>query len=130
MANDEPRGGCHASRGNPGGPSPSSAIAIINELRAKGPFTQTALGVTVISDVLVIFLFAFASSFADAILTDLGLDIRFILLLITELLLSLAMGYGLGKLLEFILSRGISEAAKTVMILIAGTGVFVLPTGP
>jgi Trk K+ transport system NAD-binding subunit/Kef-type K+ transport system membrane component KefB len=106
--------------------SPSSAIAIINELRAKGPFTQTALGVTVISDVLVILLFAFASSFADAILTDLGLDIRFVLLLMGELLLSLAIGYGLGKLLEFVLSQGVSEATKTVMILIAGTGIFVL----
>lgn len=31
--------------------SPSSAIAIVNELRAKGPFTRTALGVTVIMDV-------------------------------------------------------------------------------
>ena len=31
--------------------SPSSAIAIINELRAKGPFTQSVLGVTVIMDV-------------------------------------------------------------------------------
>ena len=29
--------------------SPSSAIAVVNELRAKGPFTKTALGVTVTS---------------------------------------------------------------------------------
>jgi Kef-type K+ transport system membrane component KefB len=33
--------------------SPASAIAIINELRARGPFTQTAIGVTVVKDVLV-----------------------------------------------------------------------------
>ena len=38
--------------------SPSSAIAIINELRAKGPFTRMTLGVTVIMDVVVIILFA------------------------------------------------------------------------
>ena len=36
--------------------SPSSAIAVISEMRAKGPFTQSALGVTVIKDVLVIIL--------------------------------------------------------------------------
>ena len=36
--------------------SPSSAIAIVNALRAKGPFPQTALGVTVIMDVVVIFI--------------------------------------------------------------------------
>jgi hypothetical protein len=28
--------------------SPSSAIALINELGAKGPFVQTALGVTMV----------------------------------------------------------------------------------
>ena len=38
--------------------SPASAIAIINELRARGPFTQTALGVTVVKDFGVIVLFA------------------------------------------------------------------------
>ncbi|MCK5029204.1 MAG: cation:proton antiporter, partial [Bacteroidales bacterium] len=37
--------------------SPSSVIAVINEMRAKGPFTKTAISVTVILDVLVIFLF-------------------------------------------------------------------------
>jgi Kef-type K+ transport system membrane component KefB len=37
--------------------SPASAIAIINELRAKGPFTKVALGVTIIKDILVILLF-------------------------------------------------------------------------
>ena len=37
--------------------SPASAIAIINEMRARGPFTQTVLGVTVLKDFLVIILF-------------------------------------------------------------------------
>ena len=37
--------------------SPSSAIAIISECRAKGPFTETALGVTVAIDVVIIVLF-------------------------------------------------------------------------
>ena len=38
--------------------SPASAIAVINEMRAKGPFVQTAMGVTVVKDFLVILLFA------------------------------------------------------------------------
>ena len=38
--------------------SPSSAIAVINEMRASGPFTKTVMGVTVVKDVLVIILFA------------------------------------------------------------------------
>ncbi|WP_300671648.1 cation:proton antiporter [Desulfoluna sp.] len=37
--------------------SPSSAMAIITECRARGPFTETALGITVAMDVLVIILF-------------------------------------------------------------------------
>ena len=47
--------------------SPSSAIAVINEMRAKGPFTQTALGVTVIKDVLVIILFTIAFAIAKSL---------------------------------------------------------------
>ena len=36
--------------------SPSSAIAVINEMKANGPFTKTSMGVTVVKDVLVIIL--------------------------------------------------------------------------
>jgi Kef-type K+ transport system membrane component KefB len=46
--------------------SPSTAIAVISETRAKGPFTEAALGVTVIIDVLVIALFAAAVSASQA----------------------------------------------------------------
>jgi len=106
--------------------SPSSAIAIINELRAKGPFTQTALGVTVISDVIVILLFAFASSSADAILTNIGLDLKFVILLVAELFISLALGYILGKILEFMLARRMNSVIKAGMILLTGYGVFAL----
>ena len=42
--------------------SPSSAIAVINEMRANGPFTKTVMGVTVLKDVLVIILFAICLS--------------------------------------------------------------------
>ena len=48
--------------------SPSSAIAVINELRASGPFTRMVLGVTVTMDVVVIILFTISSSIADAVL--------------------------------------------------------------
>ena len=106
--------------------SPSSAIAIINELRASGPFTQTALGVTVIMDVAVIILFAFSSSVADAILTSLGFDPGFIILLLAELLMTLALGYALGKFLQLILSNSRNSVVKTGSILLTGYGVFIL----
>jgi Kef-type K+ transport system membrane component KefB len=106
--------------------SPSSAIAVVNELRAKGPFTQTALGVTMITDVGVIVLFAINSSVTDALLTGLGLDLTFVVLLLAELLLSLLLGYLLGKVLAFILSRHVPRIVKTGGILLAGFAIFIL----
>jgi Kef-type K+ transport system membrane component KefB len=100
--------------------SPSSAIAVVTELRAKGPFTSTALGVTVIMDVLVITVFAVNSAVADALLTDLGFDFRFLLLLFTEILLSLLFGVALGKIIEIILSLSIKRPLKTGMVLLCG----------
>ena len=44
--------------------SPSSALAIIKELRARGPFTHKVLGATVLKDAVVIIIFAAAISVA------------------------------------------------------------------
>ena len=47
--------------------SPSSAIAIIEELHAKGPFTTTVLTVTVLMDVVVVLLFALTQLVVNAL---------------------------------------------------------------
>ncbi len=104
--------------------SPSSAIAIVNELRAKGPFTQTALGVTMLTDVLVIMLFAVMLLVADALITNVGVNLGFVVLLLVELLVSLLLGYGLGRLLQLILQVHIPTPAKTALIMLAGYGIF------
>ncbi|MBN1850822.1 MAG: cation:proton antiporter [Deltaproteobacteria bacterium] len=106
--------------------SPSSAIAVVNELRAKGPFTKTALGVTVIMDVVVIILFSISASITGALLTEAGFDSRFILVLFVGLALTVAAGYPLAYLLRFVLSRHCSRGSKTILIMAAGFGVFVL----
>jgi Trk K+ transport system NAD-binding subunit len=106
--------------------SPSSAIAIIQELRAKGPFTKITLGVTIISDVLVIFLFAFAVSVADAIFDGTGLSLIFILLLLLELVINIGLGYLIGQLLRMIMALQIPQTIKTVLILFSGYGVYAL----
>jgi len=106
--------------------SPSSAIAIIKELRAKGPFTQTVLGVTVIMDVVVIVIFSISSPIADVLLVNLELDIGFILILFVELLLSLVLGYLVSKIIQFIISRHLHSYLKTCGILLTGYGVFLL----
>jgi Trk K+ transport system NAD-binding subunit/Kef-type K+ transport system membrane component KefB/mannitol/fructose-specific phosphotransferase system IIA component (Ntr-type) len=104
--------------------SPSSAIAIINELRAKGPFTSTILGVTVIMDVLVIILFSTSSSIADAIFSGIQFNLRFLGLLIFELSISFLVGFFLSKLLIFILKLSVSSTTKTGFILLSGYIVF------
>lgn len=105
--------------------SPSSAIAIVNELRAQGPFTQTVLGVTVIMDVVVIVLLAINSEIADALLTELPIDVTFAVLLIGELAASLAIAFLLGMMLRFILSLRQGQLLKTALVLLSGYGVFV-----
>ena len=109
--------------------SPSSAIAIVNELRAKGPFTQTALGVTVIMDVVVIVLFSANSSVADALLTGLRLNLGFVVLLVLELCGSMLLGFVVSKILLKIILLPVRSFLKTVFILATGYFVFVLSAG-
>ena len=106
--------------------SPSAAIAIINELRARGPFTQTVLGVTVIMDVVVIVLFAINSSAAAALLTGLSFNLGFVGVLVFDLTMALVFGYVLSKLLEIVMARRWPRLLKITLILATGYGVFVL----
>ncbi|SMD07685.1 transporter, CPA2 family [Desulfocicer vacuolatum DSM 3385] len=109
--------------------SPSSAIAIVNELRAKGPFTQTALGVTVIMDVVVIVLFSANSSIADALLTGVRVNLGFVLLLVFEIGGSLIFGFGVSKILLRIIRLPVPPLLKTIFILATGYFVFALSAG-
>lgn len=109
--------------------SPSSAIAIVNELRAKGPFTQTVLGVTVIMDVVVITLFATNSSIADALFTGLRFNFGFVLLLATELLCALVLGILVSRVLVRLLYFSLAPWIKTAGILLTGYLVFELSAG-
>jgi Kef-type K+ transport system membrane component KefB/Trk K+ transport system NAD-binding subunit len=103
--------------------SPSSAIAIVNELRAKGPFTSTALGVTVLIDVAVIVLFAICFSISVGLLSG-GFHATSVLLLLVELVLSIGAAYGIGRLLATLLSVIDSEGLKSWVVLGVGYGVF------
>ena len=106
--------------------SPSSAIAVVNELRAKGPFTQTALGVTMVTDVVVIVVFAISLEIADALLIHMPFSITFVELLLGELLIAVLLGYILSWILRGILSLNTASSVKTVLIVLAGYSVFVI----
>ena len=82
--------------------SPSSAIAIISECKARGPFTETVLGVTVLMDLLVIILFAVVVSFSQVLIDPAGaLDFRLIGVVLVEVVGSILGGIFLGMVISF-----------------------------
>ena len=102
--------------------SPSSAIAIINETRALGPFTETALGVTVAMDVFVIVLFAAAISFCEVMMSPAAaLDLGFVVALSIEVLLGIGAGVVIGLALGYYIDR----VRANVPLLLLGTALLV-----
>jgi len=80
--------------------SPSSAIAIINETRAEGAFSETILGVSVAMDVVVIMLFSLAVALGDlAFSPEQGMNLSFVLGLTAEIGGSIVLGVVFGALI-------------------------------
>jgi Trk K+ transport system NAD-binding subunit/Kef-type K+ transport system membrane component KefB len=106
--------------------SPSSSVAVIKELRAWGPFTRLALGVTVIMDGVVIVLFAVSAELSDVILHGGGELVGTVFFLIVELGLSVAIAAAVGLLLRLILGRVEDGATRSGLVLFVGWAVFAL----
>jgi Trk K+ transport system NAD-binding subunit/Kef-type K+ transport system membrane component KefB len=100
--------------------SPSSAIAVIGEMRANGPFTKTSIGVTVVKDVLVIILFAISFAIAKTLVHGEKMDVLFLVFLVIEIILSIGLGILIGKILNFPLSWKIHHLFKSGIIIIIG----------
>ncbi|MGM0475376.1 MAG: cation:proton antiporter, partial [Bacteroidota bacterium] len=100
--------------------SPESAIAVINELRARGPFTQTSIGVTVVKDFLVIILFAVIFTLSRSLIRDTDFRLYYILQVIAELVAAFGLGFLVGYLLRLILSIKGAGTLKKVLVLTAG----------
>ena len=83
--------------------SPASAIAVVRELRAKGPITSTMLGVTVVGDVVVLVLFTLSTSIALAQCSGAGFEGGAFLITLLTLVAAVGLGYLLGGLLIFLL---------------------------
>ncbi len=103
--------------------SPASAIAIINELRARGPFTQTSIGVTVVKDFAVIVFFAVIFTLSKSLIQE--DDFR--LIYIGQVVAELAAAFGMGFLVWFVLKLILSIKGATILkkILILSTGFLV-----
>ena len=104
--------------------SPASAIAVVNELRARGPFTQTVLGVSVLKEFLVIILFALTFATAVTLVKGVPFSIDFAGSLAIELVLALILGYLFGKMIGFVISIKVRSWIKTSVILLMGFGIF------
>ncbi|KYG83627.1 cation:proton antiporter domain-containing protein [Roseivirga echinicomitans] len=104
--------------------SPASAIAVITEMRAKGPFVRTAMGVTVVKDFLVILLFAICFSVSQALVNGDPLRLKFLLTLLAELTASFGLGFLVGKILTFLLKQRMHQHLKTALILATGYAVY------
>lgn len=101
--------------------SPASAIAVISELRAKGPFVQTVMGVTVVKDFLVIILFSVCLSLSQVLIAGQAFNYLKILILLAELALSFVLGFFLyGYLLKTVLRFRIRRLVKIGLVLLIG----------
>lgn len=106
--------------------SPASTIAVIKDVRARGQYTSTVLGVTVTMDVVVIVLFAIAMAVAGVLMTGASFSIGFVGLLVLDLALAVGLGVLGGLLLRVGLSRPWPYLAKIVLVLAMGYAVFAL----
>ncbi len=97
--------------------SPSSAIAIISECKASGPFTDMVLGVTIIIDVLIIILFSMALSVSQLILSETaGANLGALGILSLEMLFSLALGAVFGLAISFYIKRAGHDLSLLLLI--------------
>jgi Kef-type K+ transport system membrane component KefB len=86
--------------------SPSSAIAIITETKAKGPCTDTILSITIAMDVLVIMLFAVIISVCQVFISpESTIDLVFLGNLLFEILIAFILGFLLGKGIVFLITN-------------------------
>ncbi len=100
--------------------SPASAIAIINELRARGPFTQTAIGVTVVKDFLVIVIFAVIFTLSKSMIMEMEFRLIYPIQALAELILACGLGFLVWVILRGIFTFKGVMALKKGMVLLLG----------
>ena len=101
--------------------SPSSAIAVVTELQADGPFTQTMLGVTMVTDVVVILLFTAAAKLGETMLDEGETDAlaalaHFVGSTMLQLLLSMAHAAVLGVCCLLLLRVPLAPLARRLAV--------------
>ncbi len=104
--------------------SPASTIAVIQEVRAKGPFSKTVLSITVVMDVVIIVFFALTVAFASAMIDGEAITIGFLAILVLDLVLALVMGYLVGRGIAAGLASQLPAAVQILALLLLGFIIF------
>ena len=107
-------------------PSPASTIAIISELRSRGPFTKTSIGVVVVKDFIVVICFAIIFTLSKSLIDPEEFRPVFLLLMIAEIAIAVGLGFLVGFIIRFILSVKGPMVLKTILILLTGFLVYIL----
>ncbi|MCA9882756.1 MAG: cation:proton antiporter [Anaerolineae bacterium] len=100
--------------------SPASTIAVIQEARAKGPFSTTVLSITVVMDVVIIIFFAVSVAFASAMIDNEPVTISFLIILAVDIVIALVAGYFIGRVIAAMLSASLTKIMKAVLLLALG----------
>ncbi|MCP5050271.1 MAG: cation:proton antiporter [bacterium] len=86
--------------------SPSSTIAVINETKAEGAYTDTVLSVTIATDVVIIMFFAVVVSAAELLISGgSSISLTFFLELLAEIAVAFVLGFLLGKVIIFLIEK-------------------------
>ena len=104
--------------------SPSSLMALVAELRARGPVTRLLMGVTVALDVVVIMLFAISSSIADVLLRSADFQTGLIFLVLGELAVAALVGGLTAAVIPLALRFGRWLPLQSILVLAVGLGVY------
>lgn len=104
--------------------SPASTIAVIQEVKAKGPFSKTVLSITVVMDVVIIVMFAVSVAFASAMIDGNPVTIAFMGILVLDIVIAVVAGFILGKLIGLVLSTPLAKWMKALVLLLLGFLVF------
>lgn len=84
--------------------APAATVDVLWEYRSKGPLTSTILAIVALDDGLALFLYGFAFSFANALVTGGGLNIRIMVLQpLIEIFGSLVLGFLISLIIDHVL---------------------------
>lgn len=104
--------------------SPASTIAVMQEVKAKGPFSKTVLSITVVMDVVIIVLFAVSVAFAGALINNDPVTLSFMGILLVDIVIALVIGYLIGRGIALLLSTPLNKLIKIGALLGLGYLIF------